>query len=122
MEKNAIKLNESTLRQIVAESVKKVLKEIGDTPQGKHALAAVQGRAFVRKQDARQAGNDAEYQKQQQIFDDADDAMKAGWEQGYPKAKAAGDTDRYSYDMAQADAKGFQYGVKKGKNSISRQI
>lgn len=31
MKKNAVKINESTLRKIVSESVKKVLNEMGDT-------------------------------------------------------------------------------------------
>jgi len=112
MKKNIVKLNEQQLRQIVAESVKKVLKEIGDTPQGRYALAAVQGRAMARKQAARQAGNNAEYQKQRQVFDNADDAMVSGQKQGYQNANKA----LYGGDMAQADAKGFQYGFKKGKN------
>lgn len=113
MKKNVIKLSENTLRQIVAESVKKVLKEIGDTPQGRYALAAVQGRAMARKQAARQAGNNMEYQKQQQVFDNADDAIVSGQKQGYQRANKA----LYGGDMAQADAKGFKYGFKKGKNN-----
>ena len=39
MKKNVIKLNEDTLRQIVAESVKKVLNEIGDTKGGLGTVA-----------------------------------------------------------------------------------
>ena len=39
MKKNVVKLNENTLRQIVAESVKKVLNEIGNTEQGLGAVA-----------------------------------------------------------------------------------
>jgi hypothetical protein len=104
-------LTEAQLTKIVAESVKSALKEIGDTPQGRYALAAVQGRAMARKQAARQAGNDAEYNKQQQVFDDADDAMASGQKQGYKKANK----QLYGGDMAQADAQGFKYGFKKGQ-------
>ena len=45
MEKNIVKINESTLRKIVAESVKTVLNEIGDTPAGRAMLARATDRA-----------------------------------------------------------------------------
>ena len=38
------RINESQLREIVKESVKKVLNELGDTPQGQAALGALQQR------------------------------------------------------------------------------
>jgi hypothetical protein len=45
MEKNIVKINESTLRKIVAESVKTVLNEIGDTPAGRAMLDRAAGKA-----------------------------------------------------------------------------
>ena len=39
-----VKLTETELKKIIAESVKKVLSEIGDTPRGQYALGAVKGK------------------------------------------------------------------------------
>ena len=43
MEKNVVKINENTLRQIVAESVKKVLKEEGE---GVEMMGSVHGESY----------------------------------------------------------------------------
>ena len=109
--KNVVRLTESQLKQIVAESVKKALKEIGDTPKGRYALAAVQGRAHARMRNARQAGNNAEYEKQRQLFYDTDDTIQKGQQQGYANSNKS----TYGGDMAQADDKGYRYGYRKGQ-------
>ena len=44
MNKKFIRLTESDLHNIIKESVKKILNEIGDTPRGNFALNAVRGR------------------------------------------------------------------------------
>lgn len=48
--KQTIKLRESELRRMIAESVKSVLNEIGDTDKGQDALGQVYGRALRRAQ------------------------------------------------------------------------
>lgn len=42
--KNRVKLSESQLRDIIAESVENVLNEIGDTPAGQWMLARLDKR------------------------------------------------------------------------------
>lgn len=53
MSKNVVKINEETLRKIIAESVKKALNEIGDTPKGQYAIGALAGRKFAKGGDYR---------------------------------------------------------------------
>lgn len=48
MEKQIIKINEQQLKQIVAESVKKALNEIGDTKRGQYLMGRVAGRTLKR--------------------------------------------------------------------------
>lgn len=48
--KRTIKLRESELRRMIAESVKSVLNEIGDTDDGQDVLGQVYGRALRRAQ------------------------------------------------------------------------
>lgn len=50
MEMNRIRLSESQLRQIIEESVKKVLKEIGDTEGGQNMLGRAKQRALYNKE------------------------------------------------------------------------
>ena len=73
-----VRLTESKLKQIVAESVKKVLSEIGDTPKGQFALGAVRGRASARPryQNNKYGGLNAK-SKQDNI---ANNAADAAWE------------------------------------------
>ena len=47
MKRNKIRLTESQLRQMVAESVKSVLNEIGDTRRGQYALGQLGGRRLA---------------------------------------------------------------------------
>ena len=47
MDKQIIKLTESDLRQIVKESVKKILKEYGNTPNGQRKLGALHARKVL---------------------------------------------------------------------------
>ena len=51
MKQNTVKLNESQLRNVVAESVLKVLNEIGDTPKGQYMLGRLAGRKAYRDND-----------------------------------------------------------------------
>ena len=44
-----VTINENTLKQIVAESVKKVLSEIGDTKRGQYMLGRLARRQFIDK-------------------------------------------------------------------------
>ena len=48
--KQTVKLTESELRNMIAETVKSVLNEIGDTDKGQDALGQVYGRALRRAQ------------------------------------------------------------------------
>ena len=41
-------MTDGQLNKIIKESVKNILKEIGDTPKGQFALGAVRGRALAR--------------------------------------------------------------------------
>lgn len=49
MKKNVVKINENTLRQIVAESVKRTLNEIGDTRAGQYMLGKLWGKKYDEK-------------------------------------------------------------------------
>jgi hypothetical protein len=51
MGKQIIRLTESDLHKIVKESVNKILKEIGDTPNGQRALGALHARKQFRDGD-----------------------------------------------------------------------
>ena len=106
MKKNVIRITESELKQIVAESVKKVLNEIGDTPKGQFALGAVRGRASARPryQNNKYGGL---YAKNQQD-NIANNAADASWE----KRK---DLDKNkSREMNNAEQRGYYYGFEKG--------
>lgn len=50
--KKLFKLTESDLRNIIKESVNKIINEIGDTPNGQRALGAVAARSIHRHYDA----------------------------------------------------------------------
>ena len=68
MEMNRIRLSESQLRQIIEESVKKVLKEIGDTEGGQNMLGRAKQRALYNREDGKEAeiSNYAYNQRQKQ--------------------------------------------------------
>ena len=69
--KQTIKLRESELRRMIAESVKSVLNEIGDTDKGQDALGQVYGRALRRAQMLGDKG--AASRKLRKIAHDAED-------------------------------------------------
>ena len=68
MEMNRIRLSESQLQQIIEESVKKVLKEIGDTEGGQNILGRAKQRALYNREDGKEAeiSNYAYNQRQKQ--------------------------------------------------------
>ena len=51
MNKKLIKLTEGDLKQIVKESVSKIINEIGDTPKGQRGLGALHARKVLRNND-----------------------------------------------------------------------
>ena len=55
MNKNRIKLTESQLHEIIKESVKNVLNEIGDTPQGQYMLGRLKQNKLYNHQDGDEA-------------------------------------------------------------------
>ena len=69
--KQTVKLTESELRNMIAESVKSVLNEIGDTDKGQDALGQVYGRALRRAQMLGDKG--AEARRLRKIAHDAED-------------------------------------------------
>ena len=69
--KQTVKLTESELRNMIAESVKSVLNEIGDTDKGQDALGQVYGRALRRAQMLGDKG--AEARRLRKIANDAKD-------------------------------------------------
>lgn len=114
MKKNVVKINENTIKQIVAESVKKVLNEIGDTPAGQKALRALYDRNRYRWEDDlkdgkfKQDNGRTEFSNAQDAYKKAlvpkthaqtrqDDAyINDGPEKARELAKAFDDTDDYS--------------------------
>ena len=68
MEMNRIRLSESQLQQIIEESVKKVLKEIGDKERGQNILGRAKQRALYNREDGKEAeiSNYAYNQRQKQ--------------------------------------------------------
>jgi hypothetical protein len=106
---NRIKLTETELKKIIAESVKKVLSEIGDTPRGQYAMAAVAGRAHQRGQMARANGNQEEYYKQIDKASDVDNAREDA------SVKSQNSGKMWSGDAARATSKGYTYGINKEK-------
>ena len=59
MEMNRIRLSESQLRQIIEESVKKVLKEIGDTEGGQNMLGYNEKNVNPKKTENRRLFNES---------------------------------------------------------------
>ena len=55
MNNNRIKLTESQLHEIIKESVKNVLNEIGDTPQGQYMLGRLKQNKLYNHQDGDEA-------------------------------------------------------------------
>ena len=101
-----IKLTESKLKEIVAESVKRVLSEIGDTPKGQFALGAVKGRASARPRYQNSKYGGLHTQSRQDHI--ANNAADAAWE----KRKDL-DINKYS-EMKNAEDRGYYYGFDKG--------
>lgn len=106
---NRIKLTETELKKIIAESVKKVLSEIGDTPRGQYAMAAVAGRAHQRGQMARANGNQEEYYKQIDKANDVDNAREDA------SVKSQNNGQMWCGDAARATSRGYTYGINKAK-------
>lgn len=106
MNTNKIKITESELKQIVAESVKKMLKEIGDTPKGQFALGAVKGRAAARPRYQNKKYGGLRTQSQQDNI--VNNAADAAWE----KRKDL-DVNKYR-EMKNAEDRGYYYGFEKG--------
>ena len=104
-----IRLTESELKKVIAESVKKILSEIGDTPRGQYAMAAVAGRAHQRGQMARANGNQEEYYKQ---IDKASDVDKARED---ASVKSQNNGQMWGGDAARATSRGYTYGINKEK-------
>ena len=104
-----IKLTETELKKIIAESVKKVLSEIGDTPRGQYAMAAVAGRAHQRGQMARANGNQEEYYKQIDKASDVDNAREDA------SVKSQNNGQMWGGDAARATSRGYTYGINKEK-------
>ena len=102
-----VRISESHLREIVAESVKKVLKEIGDTPQGQFAINAVRGRAAARPryQNKQYGGMQAKAQ-QDAIVNQAGDAAY--------NARKEADPQYQNRDMDTYANAGYNYGFQKG--------
>ena len=71
--KQVIRINERQLKQIVAESVKKVLKETGETKRGNYML----GRAL------RRASERGDYHTTHDIWDRQNDKYNDAWTKGY---------------------------------------
>lgn len=69
--KQKVKLTESELRNMIAETVKSVLNEIGDTDKGQDALGQVYGRALRRAQMLGDKG--AEARRLSKIAHDAEE-------------------------------------------------
>lgn len=69
--KQTVKLTESELRNMIAETVKSVLNEIGDTDKGQDALGQVYGRALRRAQMLGDKG--AEARRLSKIAHDAEE-------------------------------------------------
>lgn len=70
--KQVIRLNENQLRQIVTESVKKVLNEIGDTESGQYMLGRLAGRKW-NKADIKGFQDVARYAERQRINKNGDE-------------------------------------------------
>lgn len=114
MKQNTVRLTEADLKNVIAESVKKVLKEIGDSPRGQDALSALAGRANARAKMARANGNQTEYWKQMDKFNDVDDYRRDAEVNSINQGKM------HSWDSQPAVSKGFTYGIKKGMAESSK--
>lgn len=101
-----IRLTESKLKQIVAESVKNVLNEIGDTLKGQYALGAVRGRASARPRYQNNKYGGLNTKSQQNNI--ANNAADAAWEK-----KKDLDINKYR-EMKNAEDRGYYYGFEKG--------
>lgn len=103
---NKIKLTETELKKIIAESVKKVLSEIGDTPRGQYALGAVKGRAAARaKYQNSKFGGANQQAKLNQTINNASDTA-------YQQRKGM-DNGQYR-EMDNAEQRGYYHGFDKG--------
>lgn len=104
--KNTIRLTESELKQIISESVKKIIKEIGDTPRGQFALGALKGRAAARaKYQNSKYGGMHQQAKLNQTMNNAADAA-------YQQRQGL-DNSKYR-EMDNAEQRGYYYGFDKG--------
>lgn len=74
--KRVIKLTESDLHRIIAETVKSAINEIGDTPMGQHALGQAAGRRFKRWSDSAHDGSPADLDSLDVMYDLENHAMK----------------------------------------------
>lgn len=107
-----VKINEETLRNMISESIKKVLNEIGDTPKGMYAMSAVQGRAMARRKKAKEAGDEEGVKKQQKTLDTTNNRIGSAIQDLKKKHKKI-----YGGDFQKADVQGFQYGFEKEKQN-----
>lgn len=107
MKKQVIRLTEQDLHNIIKESVKKALNEIGDTEKGQFALGAVRGRAQQRAHKG-YASDKPNYNKA-----DKYDAT----------SRLAGGTAQSEHDKAVQSGKDSQEGLEKGskmRNAFQR--
>ena len=107
--KQRIHLTEGQLNKIIKESVKNILKEIGDTPKGQFALGAVRGRASARPMYQNDKYNGVYSRaKQEQIVRQAADKS---WD------VISKDLDiNKRKEMTDSEGRGYYYGFKKGMN------
>jgi hypothetical protein len=104
--KNTIRLTESELKQVISESVKKIIKEIGDTPRGQFALGALKGRAAARaRYQNNKYGGMHQQAKLNQTMNNAADAA-------YQQRQGL-DISKYR-EMDNAEQRGYYYGFDKG--------
>lgn len=98
---NKIKLTEQDLHNIVKESVKRILNEIGDSDKGIYALNAVKGRRAAKwyKENMSQSEND----KNNEVIGDAEETEA----KNKPKNMSAAHHRKVSDD-------GYNYGFYKG--------
>lgn len=108
MAKKTIKLTESDLKNLLKESVTNVLNEIGDTPRGQYALSAVAGRASARAKMARANGNQEEYWKQMDKFNNTENYRDSAAVKSKQQGQMA------DCDVERAAHRGYNYGMRVG--------
>ena len=79
--RNVVRLSESQLKAMIAESVREVLNEIGDTTKGQFALGALDGRSYQRYLNHLYDYDKTKRENNKKLSSNARDKAREYWEQ-----------------------------------------